>query len=114
MSRRRLLCAAVLVFEAVGVAMSIPVLVFVVGWPVGRSVSWGAGIAVACVLVSGLLGRSWGYAAGHLIQVATLALGFALPAMFVVGGVFAALWLTGYVVGTRIDVDRARREAAAR
>lgn len=109
--RQRALCAAVLVFEAIAVAMAIPVLVMVVGWPAGRSVAWGAGLAVACLVAAGLLGRSWGYGVGHALQLAILALGLVMPAMFVVGGIFAALWLVAYVLGTKIDVERAAKGA---
>lgn len=77
------------------------------------SASWagavGGGMAMACVAAAGTLGRSWGYGLGHALQAAIVAIGsLALPILFI-GLVFAALWVTAYVVGVRIDGDRAIR-----
>lgn len=75
---------------------------FVIGRPAGV-------LALACLVAAGLLGRPWGYGVGHLLQVAMIALGvLSLPMLFI-GIVFAALWITAYVLGLRIDRDRAIR-----
>ncbi|HUS20672.1 MAG TPA: DUF4233 domain-containing protein [Aeromicrobium sp.] len=105
----RLLCTAVLSFEAVLMLLSILVLNGFSSLSVPWAAATGGGMAVACVIVAGLLGRPWGYALGHALQVAIVGLGLlALPILFV-GLVFAALWVTAYVVGLRIDSDRAIR-----
>ena len=44
--------------------------------------------------------------------VAAIAVGFLVPAMFFLGAVFLALWATAYLLGARIEADRARWEAA--
>jgi hypothetical protein len=49
----------------------------------------------------------WAYALGWAIQVAAIAVGFAVPTMFVVGGIFLMLWATAYFMGRSIDTQRA-------
>ena len=56
---------------------------------------------VLCVLVAGSLGRPWGYTAGWVVQALIVLSGFVVTAMFFVGGLFAALWWIGLVVGRR-------------
>lgn len=105
----RAMCSAVLSFEAVLMLLSILVLngfsVLSAPW----AAATGGGMAAVCVVAVGMLGRPAGYSLGHVIQVAIIAVGFlALPILFL-GVVFAALWVTGYVMGLRIDGDRAIR-----
>jgi hypothetical protein len=90
------LCSAILVFEAIALLMGM----FVIGWPAGA-------MAGACVVAAGFLGRPWGYGFGHAVQVATVGLGAISLSMLFVGLVFAALWVTAYLVGLKIDADRA-------
>jgi hypothetical protein len=105
----RILCSAILSFEAVLMLLSILVLNGFSSLSVPWAAATGGGMAVACVIAASLLGRPWGYGLGHTLQVAIVGLGFlALPILFV-GLVFAALWLAAYVVGVRIDSDRAIR-----
>lgn len=96
MTRR--LCSAILTFEAIVMLMG----VFVVGWPAGA-------LAAACVVAAGLLGRPWGYGFGHVVQVGIVGLGAISLSMLFIGLVFGALWVTAYVVGVKIDQDRAIR-----
>ena len=105
----RVLCSAVLSFEAVLMLLSILVLNGFSSLSVPSAAATGCGMAATCAVAVGLLRRPWGYALGHALQVAIVGLGFvALPILFV-GLVFAALWVTAYVVGVRIDSDRAIR-----
>jgi hypothetical protein len=60
-------------------------------------------MAFAAVLIAGLLRSEWAYYAGFALQGAALALGFVVPAMFVLGLIFGALWTTAYVLGKRIE-----------
>ena len=59
-----------------------------------------------------MLRSEWAYALGWLIQVAAVALGFWIPLMFFLGGVFAALWATAYLLGRNIERERAAAYAA--
>lgn len=74
----------------------------------------GCGMAVVCLLAIGMLGRPWGYALGHALQVAMVAIGFlALPILFM-GVLFAGLWIAAYVIGMRIDSARSGGARAIR
>ena len=109
----RAMCAAMLTFEAIVLGLSVPVMISVEDVDSGLAVALGLGLAVLCVLTAGLLRRPWAYTVGHLLQVGAVCLGFVVPAMFFVGAMFAALWATAYLVGRRIEADKARWAAEA-
>ena len=69
-------------------------------------------LAVLCLLVAGMLRSEWAYGLGWAIQVAAVALGFWIGLMFFLGAVFAALWATAYLLGRKIERDRAAAFAA--
>ena len=48
-----------------------------------------------------------GYYAGFALQVATLGLGVIVPVMIVLGLIFGALWTAAYLLGKKIEADRA-------
>ena len=109
-SPRRGLCAAILSLEAIALGLSTPVMIAVAGVRPGVALAMGLGLALACVLLAGLLRGEWAYYLGWVIQVAALALGFVVPMMFVVGGIFALLWGSADALGRKIERER---EAAA-
>src|SRR5688572_18662703 len=102
---KRAMCAAMLTLEAVVLALSVPVMISVEGVDTG--------LAVLCVLTAGLLRRPWAYVLGHAVQVGAICLGFVVPVMFLVGAMFAGLWALAYLVGRRIEADKARWAAEA-
>lgn len=67
---------------------------------------------VVLVVLSRLVARPGGYVAGSVAQVPVLAMGLLLPMMFVVGGVFVAMWVVSLRLGGRIDRERAEYDAA--
>lgn len=69
-------------------------------------------LGVACVLLSGLMRHRWAYSVGWALQIAFIAAGFLVTAMFILGVVFAALWWTGLHYGAKADRIRAERTAA--
>ncbi|HLS72308.1 MAG TPA: DUF4233 domain-containing protein [Actinomycetaceae bacterium] len=72
----------------------------------------GGGLALWALLAGMLVRRGTvGYVLGSVLQLALLATGLVVPMMFIVGGVFAVLWLVSLRVGGQIDVDRVAREA---
>ncbi len=99
--------------EAVVLALSVPVMISVEDVDTGLAVGLGIGLAVLCVLTAGLLSRPWAYVLGHAVQVGAICLGLVVPAMFLVGAMFAALWALAFLVGRRIEADRARWAAEA-
>jgi Na+(H+)/acetate symporter ActP len=111
-SPRRGMCSAILFLEAIALGLVTPVMITVADVPAGRAVLIGVGLCVVCVLLSGMLRRPWAYVAGHVVQVAAVALGLVVPMMFLVGGLFAVLWFTAYWLGTKIERERAAAYAA--
>ncbi len=77
----------------------------------GAAIGIGLGLAALCVVGAGMVRRPGGLALGWAIQVLTVALGFLVTAMFVLGVVFLALWAGSVRLGTRIDRERAERLA---
>ncbi len=106
-SPRRLMCASVLGFECIVLGLVTPVLITVESVSRGSALTIGLGLALAAVITAGLLRYEAAYVAGFAVQVAAVLLGFVVPVMFVLGVVFAALWTTAYVLGLRIDQQRA-------
>ena len=86
------LASAVLAFQAIVIGLAIPVAVVVYGVD-GAKAGWVGGLlAVSCLVVIGLLSHPWAYALGWVIQVLMILAGFIVPAMFILGIMFAALW----------------------
>ncbi len=108
-SPRRTMCAAVLGFECIVLALSSIVLISVEDLSAATGLTIGLGLAVAAIVIAGLLRFEWAYYAGFVLQVAALALGFVVPAMLVLGAVFGALWTTAYVLGLKIEREQAAR-----
>jgi hypothetical protein len=108
-SIRRSMCAGMLVLQAVVLFLTGVVTIGMSDIGAVASLSMGLGLAVLCVLAAGMLGRPGGYPLGWLVQVVSIGLGFVVTAMFFLGVVFAALWTASYVLGTRIDRERAER-----
>lgn len=73
----------------------------------------GGGLALACLVGAGLVRRPGGMVVGWVLQLLVVATGFWVPAMFVMGAVFVAMWMWFAVIGARIDRDRAVLAAAA-
>ena len=69
----------------------------------------GGALTLSLLLAAGVLGRPGGYAVGSALQVAVVASGLAVPLMYVVGAIFAVLWVASLRLGARIDRERAER-----
>lgn len=111
-SPRRGMCAAVLALEGIVIGLSTPVMTTLTDVPLGAAFGLGLGLAAACLLLAGMLRSEAAYGAGFVVQVGAVALGFVVPAMFFLGGLFALLWGTAYFLGRRIEQDRAAAYAA--
>lgn len=109
-SAQRSMAATILALEAIVLGLTTPVMISVASVPVVTALVIGLGLTVACVVVAGMLRHSWSYSVGWAIQVAAVALGVVVPVMFVLGGVFLALWAGAVLLGAKIDRERAERE----
>ncbi len=108
-SAQRSMCATMLVLQAVVLGLTTPVLISVADVDVAIALWAGLGLTAACVVTAGLLRWPWAYLLGWAIQVASVGLGLVIPMMFLLGAVFASLWAGAYLLGRRIDVERAKR-----
>ncbi len=113
-SPRRGMCAAVLSLEAIALGLTTPVMITIADVSAGTAVAVGLGLAVVCLLLAGMLRAEWAYLAGYVVQVAAIALGFVVPAMFALGAIFAALWAGADLLGRKIERERAEAWAAWR
>lgn len=109
---QRRLCSAILFLQAIVLGLTTPVLIAVEDVSTATALWVGLGLLVACVLVAGMLRARWAYGLGWLIQIASVALGFVVSAMFALGVIFLALWATAYFLGAKIERERAAWEAA--
>ncbi|MEV7970279.1 DUF4233 domain-containing protein [Sphaerisporangium sp. NPDC088356] len=99
----RRLCASVLGMEAIVLALVTPVAIVVNHVAPGVAVPVCLGLALACVVVAGMLKRPSAYIVGSVVQVLAIATGFLVPMMFFLGVVFAALWVTAIFVARRVE-----------
>jgi hypothetical protein len=104
----RTLCASTLIgeFFVIGfaglVAMKDPDLSMSMVWTV-------CGVAMGlCVLLCGLITRPGGVQLGWALQVALVASGVVVPAMFFLGAVFAGLWWASVHFGRKVDEAKER------
>ena len=92
----RRLCGTVLAMEAV-IALLAIVPSKVLGHASGGMAAAVCGaVALVAIVLSGVVGkRPWALYVGSVFQLAVIACGVLLPAMYVLGVIFAALWFTG-------------------
>jgi hypothetical protein len=63
-------------------------------------------IAIVALALCGYVGRGRGAIyAGSVFQVVVIASGVLLPAMYIIGAIFAALWFTGIWLGRKWERD---------
>jgi hypothetical protein len=103
------MASAVLALESIVLFLSTPVMIQVSDVDTGPAVAAGLGLALAALVLCGLLRFRWAYVAGSLLQVAAVGLGFVVTTMFVLGVIFALLWAAALVLGRRVDAAKAAR-----
>ena len=99
----RVVLMTVLIFEVIAFGLAIPVMIFISDVPAAAAAGFGGGTALLAVLAAGLLRNRVGYVLGWLTQLAGLALGLLTPTMFIVGTLFAAVWVLAFALGKRLD-----------
>jgi hypothetical protein len=105
----RALASSVLVFEAIVVLLAIPVALTLTDADRTLVLVGGAVLALTCLLLPAFLRRPGAYAIGWVVQLVLVLSGFVVPAMFVLGVLFAALWALGLRLATKAE----RRRPAA-
>ena len=109
------IAATILSVEAIVIGLSIPVAIAVSDVDASTAVPVGLALVVACVTAAALVRRgSIGYYLGSVLQGVAIALGFVVPVMFALGGIFAVLWFLTLRLGREVErADAARRAAQA-
>jgi hypothetical protein len=102
----RVVLLSVLIFEVIVFGLAVPVMIFISNVAVNTAVGFAGGAAVLALVAAGMLRKPAGYALGWLTQVVALALGALTPSMFVVGALFAGLWVFTFVLGKRLDAAK--------
>lgn len=100
----RQLCGTVLIMEAVVIGLAIPVAIVLEHANHGLAGGIGGALAVCAILIGGVVGRprmGWAVLAGTVLQVLVIASGVVVPAMYALGAIFAALWVTGIWLARR-------------
>jgi hypothetical protein len=108
--RLRQLCGTVLAMEAIVIGLAIPVAIVLEHVRHGLAGGVGGGLAVCALLLSGVVGRpgmGWTLVAGTVLQALVIAAGAVVPAMYGLGAIFAALWITGIWLARRLSVPAA-------
>jgi Protein of unknown function (DUF4233) len=96
---KRRLTSSVLAMEVVVFWLAIIVAIIQENVSVAAAVAVGGALAVGCIVVAGMIRRPWAYVAGGVLQVLAIACGFVVPVMFVVGVIFAVLWVVSVRMG---------------
>jgi hypothetical protein len=110
-SAKRQFGATILVLEAFVVGFAALVAFGLRAAPTATVWGVGGGLCLALLITAGLLRWPVGLVVGSVLQIAVLATGVVVPAMFMVGGIFALLWVVALRLGGRIDRERAERDA---
>jgi Protein of unknown function (DUF4233) len=102
----RQLCGTVLIMEAVIVGLAIPVAIVAEHLRRGVAGGVGGGLALCALLLGGMVGRpgrAWALWAGTILQALVIAAGVVVPAMYILGVIFTALWITGIWLARRLQ-----------
>jgi len=105
----RQLCGTVLIMEAIIIGLAIPVAIVLehANRPLAGGI--GGALALCALLLSGMVGRprmGWALKAGTVLQAMVIAAGVVVPAMYVLGVIFAALWGTGIWLARRHETPK--------
>lgn len=98
----------VLGFELVVVFLGVLVLFGLKALPAPVAFIGGGAVVVAMALTIPLLRHSWAVMIGWVLQAVVIAAGFLVPAFFIVGAIFAALWAYCMVTGARLERAKLR------
>lgn len=90
---KRRLTSSVLAMEVVVFWLAIIVAIVQNHVSLAAALAVGGALAVGCIVVASMIRRPWAYRAGGMLQVLAIACGFVVPVMFVIGGIFAVLWV---------------------
>lgn len=94
---------SVLIFEVIVFWLALAGMIRISGVQVSTALIWTTVASVLAVFSVAGLRRAWGYWLGWLTQAAALSLGLLTPWMYVMGIIFALIWIMSFVLGKRLD-----------
>ncbi len=103
----RVVLLTVLIFEVIVFGLAVPVMILVSGVSPALAAAGGGVAALLALAAAGLLRKPVGYLVGWAVQPIGILLGVLTPAMFVVGAMFAGLWVLSFVLGRRLEANAA-------
>ncbi|MQA81906.1 MAG: DUF4233 domain-containing protein [Streptosporangiales bacterium] len=95
----RRFCTILLVFEAVVGVLATSVGAYLQGYSPLRAWVVGGTFALLALVLCGFLRHTWAYVVGSVLQLVAIAAGFLVSAMFVLGVIFAGLWVAALWCG---------------
>jgi hypothetical protein len=102
-SARHSLGSIVLGFELIIVFLGALVIFGLGALPAPLALGGGAALVLAMGATIGLLRYRWAFILGWILQAIVIAAGVLVPAFFIVGAIFTAMWAYCMVVGARLD-----------
>lgn len=99
--------AGVLICEAIVVALAVPVAISLSDVGTTPALVGSGVVALGCLVCCALLRHRIGIVLGSVLQLVAIAMGFVVPMMFVLGAIFAALWIACLVLDRRLAARRA-------
>ena len=106
----KIVLPAILLLEAIVVALAVPVALAVDDRGAAAAIVLGV-LAILLALGSGAVRRPRGVAVGWVLQGLVVLTGFVVPAMAVLGFVFLGVWVVGVIYGAKGDALAARNAA---
>ncbi|AWB86654.1 DUF4233 domain-containing protein [Mycetocola zhujimingii] len=106
-SVRQSLASIVLGFELIVMFLAALVAFGLKVLPAPVALGGGAAICVAILVALAGLRYRWGIIAGWVLQGVIVATGILVPIMFIIGALFAGMWVYSMVAGGRIDREKA-------
>ena len=94
---------SLLVFQVIVFWLAFPGMLLVSSRGLAISLGVTAAASLLALVASLTLKRPYGYPLGWLTQLVGIALGLLTSMMFVVGIVFAVIWVTSFVLGRKIE-----------
>lgn len=94
---------SLLVFEVIVFWLAFPGMLLVSSRSLTVSIVASTLASLLALAAALTLRRPYGYLLGWLTQVVGIALGFLTPMMFLVGLIFAVIWITSFILGRRLE-----------
>lgn len=111
------LAPVVLGFEAIVVFLVGLTIFGLKALPPGIEQWWGivggAVVAVACVVIAGMITKPWAIAAGWVVQIVVALSAIAVPAVLLVVLIFGGMWAYATIMGARLDARRPSESSTA-